>query len=629
MIPNPRPHRLSIVSSSSTFLYHEHNCDRLRHKREGGLLPPKVRFLIVFLAIALGSLGLTLRANSQASHPESSQASTNNSSKSAPPVQVSTRMVTLEVVAKDHQGHHATGLTAADFQLFEQSPSRGKDKREQKIAVFREVRVAELAAQAGGEVQVPPGVYTNIVTLRKDPIPPTILLVDGLNTDVKNQAQIHVQMVRMLRSLPTNVPVAVFLFGHRLKMLQDFTTDPRLLHAALGKAISTAGQGVATVDPADDPDVTSAQLEAIQHASPELIASATNFEQEIYASTMDMRVSETIEALMSLGRHVSGFPGRKNLLWISTSFPISLTANEQLHSYEAQLKTLAAVLSEAKVAVYPINPAGVTAPAVFDAGTRPRNATGPGVGATLRRETTTRNAQQDSMEAIAQGTGGQICTGDNDLGHCVQKAVDDSSTFYEIAYYPNSENWNGEYRKITLKSRQSGLHLAYRDGYFASAEGADSATDQKAELQSACQDYLNATSIFMAAKRLPADSPEKLKFYLMANLSALTLAPLNDGSHELNLTMAVCTFDQKGEPLQLMSEPVNRKFDAKEYQSLLAAGGFAHILSIPGPKPAAVRLIVKDIPSGRLGSVHIKVDDSAAAAPPAPVGNGAQQPPQH
>ncbi len=102
--------------------------------------------------------------------------------------------------------------------------------------------------------------------VQSDPVPPTILLVDGLNTDVQYQAQVHVQMIRMLRQLPSNLPVAVCLLGDRLTMLQSFTTDPRLLQAALRKATSTAGVGLATLDSRDDPDSVSSVLGATQGA---------------------------------------------------------------------------------------------------------------------------------------------------------------------------------------------------------------------------------------------------------------------------------------------------------------------------------------------------------------------------
>ena len=44
---------------------------------------------------------------------------------------------------------------------------------------------------------------------------------------------------------------------------------------------------------------------------------------------MDQRVSFTLAAMKGIARAVSGYPGRKNLVWLSGSFPVqtwSLTA---------------------------------------------------------------------------------------------------------------------------------------------------------------------------------------------------------------------------------------------------------------------------------------------------------------
>jgi VWFA-related protein len=577
---------------------------------------------------------LTLPGISQVSQtePQPREQVEDQSSKPSITFRATTRMVTLEVVAKDHQGRHASGLKASDFQVFEQSPSRGKEKHEQKIAAFREVRVAELATEATNRMPVPAGVYSNAVPLQENPAPPTILLADGLNTELKDQAQVHVQMLRMLKSLPSNVPVAVFLLGHRLRMLRDFTTDPSLLQAALDKAVTTAGVGLATIDPRDDPDTLSAVLEHAEHADPELIEAVERFEQFVYAAQMDVRVQETTEALVSLARHVGGYPGRKNLLWISTVFPIYLSPIQNdddvgRRNYWEQTQRVASVLSEAKVAVYPINPAGVQTSMLFEAGTRPRSLSPGYTGQALARESLALAGKEDTMQVVAEGTGGQVCTGSNDLGDCVRKAMDDSSTFYEIAYYPDSQTWNGEYRRITVKTTQPGLRLAYRQGYFANPEGGQSLKNQKAELQqAACEDYLNATSVPFAAKNLPPDSPDGLKFHLAIDVSALTFLPAGNGNAGLNLAVAVCTFDKKGKPSVFMSDPVHREFNPKEYQ-WLTTHGLPHIVSVPSPKPTALRLLVMDIPSGRMGSVGVKVVEDSASPTTAPAaGNGAQQP---
>jgi hypothetical protein len=63
------------------------------------------------------------------------------------------RMVTIEVVARDHHGGSVTGLSAADFQVSEQIAGN-KERHPQKIAAFA-VSISEIAAQDQGKLQVP------------------------------------------------------------------------------------------------------------------------------------------------------------------------------------------------------------------------------------------------------------------------------------------------------------------------------------------------------------------------------------------------------------------------------------------------------------------------------------------
>jgi hypothetical protein len=63
-----------------------------------------------------------------------------------------------------------------------------------------------------------------------------------------------------------------------------------------------------------------------------------------------------------------------------------------------------------------------------------------------------------------------------------------------------------------------------------------------------------------------------------------------------------------------MSFPADRKLDAKQFQILANTGRLSDMISVPGPRPAAVRLLVKDVPTGRLGSIYIKTADAVAAA---------------
>ena len=125
-------------------------------------------FVIAGFAVFLGISGV-----SQASGTQAGQGQSAASAESSPPFTLRsfTRMVNLELVVKDSKGKHIQGLRADDFQLFEQTPSRGREMHGQKIAEFSEVHMAGMAAPASIQTQMPPGVYTNELTAQKDPVP--------------------------------------------------------------------------------------------------------------------------------------------------------------------------------------------------------------------------------------------------------------------------------------------------------------------------------------------------------------------------------------------------------------------------------------------------------------------------
>jgi hypothetical protein len=167
--------------------------------------------------------------------------------------------------------------------------------------------------------------------------------------------------------------------------------------------------------------------------------------------------------------------------------------------------------------------------------------------------------------------------------------------------------WNGEFRKIIIKTNRSGLHLAYRQGYFARLEDIPDPKKAQAELQqAACEDYLNATSVLFAAKRIPSDTPDIFRFNIAISPALLSFKEVENGGRELRLMVAVCSFDSAGKPTQLMTEPIDHKLSAEQYQTILRMGGYPHSISmIPKKEPAAVRLLVKDLNSGHLGSVNV------------------------
>jgi hypothetical protein len=268
-------------------------------------------------------------------------------------------------------------------------------------------------------------------------------------------------------------------------------------------------------------------------------------------------------------------------------------------------------LNDAKVSVYPVNVAGVTTSTAYQAETRPVR----GIGAMVQSQDLLEQNETDTMQVLADGTGGKICTGDNDLGDCVRKAVEDSSDFYEVSYYPDSPYWDSEFRNISVMTDVHGAHLAYRQGYFANPQGSPDPKVQAAQLKTDCDNYLDATEIPFTARSLPPDSPGELKFSLLIDASALSLPQTADGSHHLDLAVGVCTYNEKGWAVNLMNYPVNIKLGPQQFDTVTTTGKLADTINIPAPKPAAIRLLVKDVSTGKLGSVYIKTGDLVAAVP--------------
>ncbi len=197
---------------------------------------------------------------------------------------------------------------------------------------------------------------------------------------------------------------------------------------------------------------------------------------------MAIRVDETTDAMVSIAKFLGGYPGRKNLLWFSESFPDWIAPSSDFGAdsfqgtadYSDKIRKASQALTDARIAVYPVDARGLEANQITSASSNPhinpRNP-GGGFGGQLGRENNTRIDTQATMQQIAEQTGGKTCVNTNDLSGCVQGALDDSSAYYELAYYPENVKWDGKFHKITVKSNQHGIKLRYRTRLFRHRTG--------------------------------------------------------------------------------------------------------------------------------------------------------------
>ena len=162
------------------------------------------------------------------------------------------------------------------------------------------------------------------------------------------------------------------------------------------------------------------------------------------------------------------------------------------------------------------------------------------------------------MEELAQDTGGKACKNSNDLPGCLMTALKDSSSYYEMSFYPQKVNWDGRFHKIVVKTSRPGVKLTYRRGYYALDAPSLAKKQQPLDhLRQACADQLPSTTIPLTVQALAPGqngSPQGGLQYMLL-ISAAGLGAVQDGgSYNLNIQMADCEFAQKNTIFQIQRE---------------------------------------------------------------------------
>jgi VWFA-related protein len=536
-------------------------------------------------------------------------------------LQAQTRLVTVDVVATDSHGKPIRGLQAEDFEV--------SDGGRQKIEKFAFIDGFTAATSATHTAPVS-GSYSNQLGVDTLASPPTVVLIDSLNTATPDLAQTKRHMLDLLKTLPSDTPVAVLLLGTSLHLLQNFTTDPSLLRSAIGRA--TRSPSVIAQMPQDNPNSLSLlQTEANDDQENDDIQLLEDFEKETYANQMDIRVTTTLNALRAIAGLLRADPGRKNLIWVSESFPLALWPDYEFgtsisspfsnifagtRGYADQLQEAANALTDARVAIYPVDARGLdtnvsaSQHAVNVPGSVSRNP-----GAQIRRVNMARMMAQTTMDQLAETTGGRTCKNRNDLSGCVETATRDSSSYYEIAYSPEGIKWDGSFRKISVSVHRSGVKLAYRRGYYAQDASQAAKQSPDLRLRSACEDLLPSPAIPISAKAVAPDRPGDASYRISIPSGAFTVLQEGD-SYKLSAMLASCVFPPAGASFSMFTHDLSQRMSGPQYAEFQTNG-------IQGPADYSLqgatrfRIAVLDESSGLVGALDlpVRLADFKALAP--------------
>jgi VWFA-related protein len=589
----------------------------------------KLSALFLFLLASMAAIHLQSQTNAPAPSQQTGQQPAN--SEPATVLKATTRLVVVDVVATSRD-KPVTDLEREDFTLLED----GKEQ-EIKVFTFQQPIPSATASVVPAAVKLPENFFTNIPRYNADNQTFNIVLLDALNTTLPHQAYVRDQMIRYLAKMPEGQPLAIYLLSTKLTLLQDFTSDPAVLKDVVKKL---SGKTSPLLDnPAGGPDqeLLPPGLADSGLIPDSMLQSMMQFEQERTSFQTDLRVRTTLDAMSSLARALSGYSGRKNLVWVSEAFPIGIDPNTELtgdvfagtRNYGPQVAEASQSLIDAQVAIYPVDARGLVPSSLFDASNSGNDKFGrsmsrPGrMGTAISNESAQLQNVHGTMQDMAERTGGKAFYNRNDIDNAIRRSIEDGSTYYTLAYYPSNKDWNGKFRKIKVRVTREGVKLSYRLGYYAVDPRTFTEQNPKQQAirfgEALSLDSPVSTGLkFQARVLAPSDhTHNKVMVDFFLDPRAISFDDQGDGLHHATVDCVVRAYTAKGKLI---------KTEATTIRASLKPETFTHVMQTSFPcqqlvdLPAGsylLRLGARDDRTGLVGTANAKVAVAQASGPAA------------
>ena len=529
--------------------------------------------VVLFFLIAVSASFALQQTTPNPQMPQSSEPET--------VIKTTTRLVIVDVVAQNSKGTPVSDLRSENFTVLE----NGKPQQV-KIFSFQSRSTTDVKAVKPVPT-ISPDVVTNIPRYQTTGAL-NIILLDGLNTALPGQTYMRERMLALLKDLPEDVPIAVYALGHKLRLIQDFTDD----HAALKKVLAglNNNNSASMQNPSGSPaaNVPGSFAQQVPEA---ILQKIEEFDQESQVALTVDRVGTTLGALNSIARSVAGFPGRKNLIWISDSFPLYVNTGLTLkpmqyrdaRNFGHAVSQAANTLMDSQVVIYPVDAQGLGVPAFFDIGLgkpddavggRPAGANyGPASMALMSRDFNNNLANHETMNQLAESTGGKAFYYKNDLDVLVRQSIDDGSTYYTLGYYPTDKNWDGKFRKIQVKTTRAETRLHYRLGYYAINPAAYAQEDARMH-ERALDQALNLNSPmstglpFKAKVLTPADSPNRITVNFAIDPHALSFDKNDAGLHTASVDCMVQVYKDQNTSLKREATAIHAELTPENFEKI-------------------------------------------------------------
>ena len=538
-------------------------------------------------------------------------------------VKANVEEVALDLIVRDKKGKPVTDLKPEDITVLDNGVK-------QNLTSFRLVSGSEALSSSGVRSALDPLRQIRVVTLA----------FSSMSEADQRKLARNAAIDLIKGDQGTNVYYAVVVLSNQLYVLQQFTRDK----AALTKAIERATGGLTSTGYASESDAIQAELRRnlggqnnadqpgnLLSAASQTASSAVNNGSDalqvklsqvmlsmlrLDAAVASMGTRFTIGALRALVDGQRTIPGRKSVIYFTSGMYLT-------PELDVPFRSLMSAANRDNITFYSVDPRGVmtgaqtsgareqlggAARASASAVTQTSGAvTQDQVFASDNAELSGRANVQEPVRDLAESTGGFLIGDSNDLRGPLRHVNEEISSYYEVFFNPNIQNYDGSFRKLAVNANRKDLVIHSRNGYFALPPEARAGGMEAFEvpLLKLLSDAKVSDDVkFRAGALLLQSGPDGTAVAILAEVPLHELQPKAGPAKatlDVHCSLVALVKDAKGEVVQKLAR--DRAFQVTPDQ--LKLGNFLDKMTVTlPPGKYSLESAVMDRESGKTGTVR-------------------------
>lgn len=528
-------------------------------------------------------------------------------------VKVSTTLIQMDVTVTDRKGRIIRDLKPEEIEIYENG-------KKQAISNFSFVSVEKpignnerTAKDDNAAAPLPP------VAVRPENIRRTFaLVVDDLSLSFESVYQVRRTLKKYLdENMQDGDLVAIIRTGAGIGALQQFTSDKRMLYAAIERVkwnpMGRGGIGAfAPIEPTPlqiqaaggDDSITEEDLEDERNA----MNSFDDFRSGTFATG-------TLGALRYIVEGMRELPGRKSVVLFSDGFRL-LERDRQGFSGRGSvmdfMDRLIETANRSSVVFYSIDARGLQYTG-FTAADNISDTSAAAMSRSMSERSSELFETQAGLQYLSKETGGFAVINNNNLIGGMRRVVEDQS-YYLVAYTPDEESFDPQKRrfnKLEIKVKRPDTLVRYRSGFFNID---DKEFDQRPktemtpnqQVQNALTSPFAVNDITLTLNSFYGNDVKGgnyVRSLLHVDAGSLKFVDSANGKRKAEIAVLAVSYGDNGVVVDHTTNAYTIEADNDSYKRLIDKG-FVYNFIFPVKKPGAYqyRVVLRDQLAARVGS---------------------------